>query len=362
MSWLEAEPDERFALKVAWRRSGQWSPPVTVVRSDRFFVNWADFPSVRGLDDDRVAVHWLQRSPSAGHAYDIMVALGVADGASWSPPSRPHRDSGPAEHGFASLVPLAGGRLGVVWLDGRERVEASAGAGPSGSEVRGHTKLMYAPYDLRKAEFGPETVIDESVCDCCSTAGVATEEGMLVAYRDRSPDEVRDIGAVRLVGQEWSEPLVVANDGWRLEACPVNGPAAAARQGNVVVVWFTGAGDEPRVRAAFSSDRGASFGEPARIDMGRPSGRVDVAFVADDEVVVSWLEAGEGSVAELRARRLHLSGAVGPPALVAQVHGSPGGGFPRLAADGDLVYLAWSDAGPPSHVRLAQAPIRMQGP
>ena len=67
-----------------------------------------------------------------------------------------------------------------------------------------------------------------------------TAEGPVVVYRDRSEaeKEIRDISIVRLKGKKWSAPRPVFQDGWRLNGCPVNGPAVAAAGRRVAVAWF----------------------------------------------------------------------------------------------------------------------------
>ena len=62
------------------------------------------------------------------------------------------------------------------------------------------------------------------------TIGVMSEAelrrlGPVAVYRDRSPEEIRDISVVRLVDGVWTEPAPVHADNWMIEGCPVNGPA-----------------------------------------------------------------------------------------------------------------------------------------
>src|SRR2546428_9255043 len=48
MSWLEPRPSGGHRLRWALR-DRQWSRPVTIAEGGSFFVNWADFPSLRWL-------------------------------------------------------------------------------------------------------------------------------------------------------------------------------------------------------------------------------------------------------------------------------------------------------------------------
>ena len=108
-----------------------------------------------------------------------------------------------------------------------------------------------------------ETLIDDRVCDCCPTAVALTSDGPIAAFRDRSPKEVRDISVSRLVNGAWTPSASVHDDGWTIDACPINGPAVAARGRDVVVAWFTAKQDQGQAFAAFSRDGGRTFGATA---------------------------------------------------------------------------------------------------
>lgn len=60
LTWLEPVAEETWALRIATRTGGTWSEPRTVRESDRFFVNWADFPSSVQMAGGEIAVHWLE--------------------------------------------------------------------------------------------------------------------------------------------------------------------------------------------------------------------------------------------------------------------------------------------------------------
>lgn len=356
MSWLEQQPDSSFALKVARRDGAVWGRPMVVTSGRGLFVNWADFPSIAALGDDRLAAHWLQRSGEGTYSYDVRVALSPDGGNTWSAGIVPHRDSTESEHGFAALWPESDGSLSLAWLDGR-KYAMPAGA-PTNEMQLMHTTIGR---DLRMA---PEMPLDTRICDCCQTSVALTSDGPVIVYRDRSPEEVRDIYIVRRVGQKWTAPMAVHDDRWEVNACPVNGPAVDARDRRVAVAWFTGANDSARVKVAFSNDGGATFGVPVRVDDGNPAGRVDVLLVEDGAAVVSWVE-NVGERAEVRVRRIRsgaeLGGAREPAVTIAQSTASRSSGFPRMAAAGDEVFFAWTVPGAsreePSGIRVARATL-----
>jgi len=93
-----------------------------------------------------------------------------------------------------------------------------------------------------------------------------TSDGPIVAFRNRGPDEMRDIHVARLENGKWTESKAVHNDGGIFPACPVNGPALSARGRDVAVAWYTGVNVEPKSYVAFSSDAGRTLGSPILID------------------------------------------------------------------------------------------------
>jgi hypothetical protein len=122
LSWLEPAATGGHALRMAALEGGRWSPARTVASGTRFFVNWADFPSLVALPGGRLAAHWLERNGEVKHAYDVRIAQSADGGATWSAPVTPHRDRTASEHGFVSLW-AAGDSVVALWLDGRKYVK-----------------------------------------------------------------------------------------------------------------------------------------------------------------------------------------------------------------------------------------------
>jgi hypothetical protein len=343
LSWVE-RTGQTATLKFAERGAAGWSAAQTVASGDDWFVNWADVPSVTRLADGSLAAHWLQKSGPGTYAYDVRVSFSGDDGRTWSPSVTPHHDGTQTEHGFASLFQAPGAGLGVIWLDGR----AMAGEHHDGAGAMSLRAATFAPDGQQLSE----TILDERVCECCPTAVAVTTDGPLAAFRNRSDEEVRDIYVTRLVNGHWTTPAAVHHDRWQIQACPVNGPALAARDRQVVIAWFTIAGEEGRVFAAFSNDAGATFGQPVRMDEGRTIGRVDVDLLEDGSAVVSWIELLSDG-AEFRLRRVSLSGERDPSVSVARVGLDRSSGYPRMARHGGELLMAWTEAGTAPQVRTA---------
>jgi hypothetical protein len=359
-------------LRFAALRDGAWTAPRTIAERSDLLVNWSDFPAVVPMGGARLAAWWPVMNPNGDFAYDAVVATSADGGATWSAGARPHRDGTATEHGFVSFVPAGarGDSTAVVWLDGRDYARPAA----SGADHR--MQLAVATLGGDGAP-GPERMLDTDVCSCCRTSAARTRGGVVVAYRDRQPGEVRNIAVVRHEAGVWSAPATVHDDGWVIPGCPTNGSAVAAHGDTVAVAWFTAPRDSARVTVALSVDGGRSFRAPVRVDGGSPAGRVGVAVDAEGAALVTWIERVDASArgarwrdaeraargrpagdAELRVRRVALDGALGAPQTVAASTAGRGSGFPQVAAAGGAVYLAWTEpasGGAPPRLRVVRA-------
>jgi len=383
MSWLEpagnvaAEPAStqsgRFALRFATLAGEQWSPARTIAEGDDWFVNWADFPTIVA-SDGALAAHWLRRNGGRGTAYDIHIARSTDGGATWSDPVVPHGDGSASEHGFVSLVPEPGGGFTAVWLDGRKYATATNDAGRE-------MTLRAARFD-GDGEQLDEVLLDGRICDCCQTSAAKVGETLVVVYRDRSDEEVRDMWSVRRTTDGWQEPVPVAPDGWQIPGCPVNGPAIAARGDLAAVAWFTMSGGDPQVKVAFSADAGASFSTPVVLDSGSsggldsgnprqvagladasdaarpvPLGRVDIAWVDDSTAVVSWIVA-RGADADIVLRTVTVDGGLGERHVIGTTGSMRASGFPRMVRQGDRLVIAWTQPDDEVSLRTAAVPLQ----
>lgn len=345
LSWIELAPDSGHQLRFATLRGDRFGEARTIARGGKgeWFVNWADFPSLIARSETHLIAHWLQRSGMGRYAYGVRVSRSTDGGVTWSAPQTPHRDESESEHGFVSLFSV-GNEIGIVWLDGRKHATATTDAEAEMS-VRFTT---LAPGGNLTAD----REVDDRACDCCQTSAAITARGPVVVYRDRSPQEVRDIAIVRYGKGGWSAPRSVHRDNWVIAACPVNGPAVAARGHRVAVAWFTAANDRPRVQLAISNDAGDTFGAPVRIDDGAPAGRVDAQLLSDNSVLVSWLER-VGDRAEVRVRRMYANGRRSEARTVAASTSERASGFPHMMWRGKDVVFVWTEPGRPARVRAA---------
>jgi tetratricopeptide (TPR) repeat protein len=360
VSWLEPSAEGAMRFRLAEWSARSWDVRADITRGTDLFANWADVPSVFAARDGRLVAHWLEKTGPSAHAYGIRLSESGDGGRTWTPPATPHRDDSATEHGFLSFFDAPDGGVGMVWLDGRQTAPNPAST-PANSTAHGQSggagAMSLRTTALRRGSgLGEDLLIDPRVCDCCPTAATRTDRGVLVAYRDRSHAEVRDISIARLDDGGWHAGGSVHPDGWEIEGCPVNGPALASNGGDIALAWFTAARNDGRIQVAFSRDGGGSFGAPIRIDDGRPLGRVDVELLPDGGAIVLWLEAGHQR-ATVRARRVFADGRRGPAVDVAGVSSDRSSGHPRVVRSGNQLYVAWRDPTARNRVVVAAADL-----
>lgn len=322
LSWIEARAKTEGAIRFASYDGTSWSETRTIVDADDLFINWTDFQRLMVTEDFMTAV-WPRRLGDGTYAYGLAFARSTDGGRSWSAPMWLHEDRQPMEHGFVSLVRLPNGRVGACWLDGRAM----------------KTKGMHLMYrEVGAVDLGPETILDARVCECCMTDMVLADGKPLIAYRDREADEVRDI-SLMVDGKRTR----VADDGWKINGCPVNGPALAVHGDTTAMAWFTLAPGKARIGLAVGDAGGANWSPPLRFSQST-MGRLDLVFADPQTLALSWLDVVDD------AQRLMLGwfSAKGTPKQIAlkDIDGVPEGrvaGVPRLTAYNGQLVLAYQN-------------------
>ncbi len=299
--------------------------------------HWADFPAIGRAAEGWLLAAWPEKSGEGAYDYRLELARAPGPQGPWRRIGPANEDRGPGEHGFVSLTPEGDG-VRVFWLDGRE--------------MKGEKGSMTLRTALVRDRVEASKRLDGRVCDCCQTGAAATSDGTIVVFRDRSDAGIRDISIVRRAANRWTAPRMIARDDWKIDGCPVNGPAVAASARRVVVAWFTAAQGRPRVRIAFSTDGGASFGDPVEVDGANPAGRVRVALDDNGDALVSWVASQEQD-ASIQLRRVEPGGRMGAAVAVAATSLARSSGVPRIARRGDTILIAWVEAGEPFRLRAA---------
>ncbi|WP_420385496.1 exo-alpha-sialidase [Roseivirga sp.] len=350
LSYVERTPERMAKLYFTSLEGEQWSDAQLIAEGDNWFVNWADFPSV--IENNKhMAAHWLQKSEEGTYDYDVHVAMSANSGSQWNESFIPHTDGVPAEHGFVTMLPLDNQRTFMTWLDGRN-TKGGEDHNEGGHGGAGAMTLRAAIFDANGKAL-EEWELDDRVCDCCQTTAAKTDEGIVVIYRDRTENEIRDMSVVRLVNGNWTKPEPLKVELWEMPACPVNGPSVTAQGNQVAVAWFMAKGGTPEVKLAFSKDGGASFGEPVVVSQANTSGRVGTTTLNNGHVIVSWLDT-IGETAKVMVAEYDKTGALINKMTVAETSAARASGFPVITSNGNDIYMAWTQADEKTMIKTAK--------
>ena len=336
ISWIEESMDTSY-LYMSKLNLDIWGKRELITKGVDWFVNWADFPSISiNNKSDLMIAHYLKKSSEEIFSYDVNYL--VSKNKSWIDKFKMHNDSTFSEHGFVSITSYKNGFLST-WLDGRNTT--------SSKEQYGHAS---GPMSLRSAiinsegEIIDESEIDNMVCDCCQTSLTVSDNIPIVVYTDRSKNEIRDISVSRFINSSWTNSYSLNDDNWKINGCPVNGPSIESKGKDVVVAWFSAADGNPQVSLKFSNNQGKSFGEKILINdlNNTPLGRVDLDFIDQKSVVVSWLSTNKG-VGSINLRKINMNGNMGEIVSLSNVSSSRTTGFPQLESLKNDIFLSWTD-------------------
>ena len=327
LSWVEPAGNAAYTLRYAVRRANGWSEARTIAAGRKLWRHPAEMPELVSLSDGTLLAHWVEKGKESSDAEDIYISSSK-DGVRWTEPAIAHHDHSPEQHGLASMAASGPREASLFWLQALKGED-------------GPVSLMRTIVSADGKEVREED-LDSDVCSCCPTSVVKTAKGLLVAYRDHTPQDIRDIAVLRFENGKWLPSKILHADNWKINACPVNAASAAARDNRVAVAWYTEADDNPRVQVMMSSDSGATFGKPTMISTSKDAvGYAATALNQDGSAIVSWLEEGEKS-AHVFARVVSPAGTASPVVTVGE--GSRDNlGYPKLLRTGTETWIAWGN-------------------
>jgi hypothetical protein len=225
-----------------------------------------DQPSVAVAPDGAVYVLWTARVEDKDkHGTDVYLSVSNDGGQSFASEVKVNDDKVPNAHGMHSLAVAKDGRIYAVWLDERNVREPKPSAKAEGHHMESN-RDVYLSYSTDGGRtFSANRKVATEACPCCKTSLAVAADGTLYAgWRQVLPGSFRHIAvaASNDAGTTFSQPVIVSDDHWMLQGCPVSGPSLSVdpASGNLKVVWYAaGEGNAPGVYFAESSDKGHSF-------------------------------------------------------------------------------------------------------
>ncbi|MGH9946304.1 MAG: sialidase family protein [Pyrinomonadaceae bacterium] len=284
---------------------------------------FGDPPTIAVSDDGAIYVGWNRKNDKGG-GNDLMLSVSRDSGASFGAPVKVNDDTKPASHGMHSLQLGSDGRVYLAWLDERNvktnehakaEPDARQSAVPGFYYVATHnntknetaeqkhemtepnSEVFFAASNDGGNTFSANKRISTDVCPCCKTSLALSPEGTLyLSWRQVLDGDLRHIAVASSTdsGKTFSLGVVVSDDQWHLNACPMSGAGLfAGEKGNLRIFWYT-AGDagQAGVYLAESADGAKTFG-PRKLISGE--GSAGSPWIGPNEYIFS-VSGGKTSI------------------------------------------------------------------
>ena len=338
LSWIERKSNGASRVQVAsWSGLG-FDKKNLVAESKQMFTNWADIPSIIEAPSGDLYAHWLDRIGSKTYAYGVRIERSTNRGKSWKSVGWLHDDTSATEHGFVSLIP-EDRHVRAFWLDGRMMTK------PTG-------KMMLRTAILEGDQIKDERVLDDNVCTCCPTSAVQLSAGAIVAYRDRSPREIRDISFVLRSDDSWSEPTTLKADNWLMPGCPVNGASVATSGDLVAISRFTVVHNKAQVILRLFKEGQIKSGKEIVLDKNAPIGRC-ATVCTKDSIYTVWIGLKKNQTV-LRLAQVSPTGEIMLKTTLAPIDGNRSSGMPRAIISSGYLWMSWTDS---NRIRLGRLKV-----
>jgi BNR repeat-like domain len=288
--------------------------PVRVNRQSGVATAWrGDQPSLAVASNGAVYVLWTMRVEAGEkHGTDIYLSTSTDGGQSFTNEVKVNDDKAPGAHGMHSLAVSNDGRIYAAWLDERNVHMPKPSTKGEGHHMESNRDLYTAYSTDSGRTFSPNRKVASDACPCCKTALTVSADGTLYAgWRQVLPGSFRHIAVASSTdgGAKFSAPVIVSDDRWMLQGCPVSGPSLSvdAASGSLKVVWYAaGESGAPGVYLAESKDKGHSFSPRQLLSQENVRG-TPVLAVNKDNMIALWQSA---DVPDTKMRELGTTGSV----------------------------------------------------
>src|SRR5688572_1393874 len=285
--------------------------PVRVNRQAGSATAWrGDQPSLAVSGDGAVYVLWTARVEAAGkHGTDLYMSVSNDGGQTFASEVKVNDDKASGAHGMHSLAVAKDGKVYVSWLDERNVHTPKPSAKGEGHHMESNRELFLAYSTDGGRTFSRNRKVASDACPCCKTSLAVAADGTLYAgWRQVLPGNFRHIAVVSSTdgGTSFSAPVIVSDDRWMLQGCPVSGPSLSTdAAGSLKVVWYAaGEGNAPGVYFTESRDKGRSFAPRQLLAQEGVRGTPVLAAGKDNEIAI-WQTS---SAMETKMRELGNAG------------------------------------------------------
>ena len=289
------------------------SSPVMVNLQAGVATAWRGDPPSIAVADKSVYVLWTSRVESDGKkGTDLYLSVSHDQGKTFASAVKVNDDKLPGAHGMHSLAVAGDGKIYAAWLDERNIVTPKPSKHAGGHHMESNRELFIAHSTDGGKTFSANRKVAENACPCCKTALAVSSDGTVYAgWRQVLPGNFRHIAVASSTdgGASFSAPVIVSDDKWMLQGCPVSGPSLSADgSGTLKVVWYAaGENDAPGLYFAETRDKARTF-SPRSLLMQETVKGTPALVGTTDRAVAIW-QGAVGQQPETKMREIGGAGA-----------------------------------------------------
>lgn len=267
---------------------------------------FGDAPTIQIGNDKTIYVGWTAKAESGGKPAATVLYLSVSrDGAkTFDSPVKVNDDSAPASHGMHSLAIGKDNRVFMAWLDERnlkaeQHTNMSGMSGMKHEAAEPNSEIFFAVSNDGGKTFSTNKKLSTEVCPCCKTSLLASADGTVYAsWRQVLEGDHRHIAVASSFdgGNNFSAPVIVSNDRWKISACPVTGAVLAnGENSSLKVLWFTsGEAGAQGLYWAESKDGGKTFSQRQLVNEGQIRGTPALLVDKENSFIRVWEKVANG--------------------------------------------------------------------
>jgi len=307
VAWVNHEAKQADVMLAHFNNKAEMQgAPVRVNRQPGVATAWrGDQPSVAVASDGAVYVLWTARVDAGDkHGTDIYLSASTDRGQTFASEVKVNDDKAPGAHGMHSLAVAKDGRIYAGWLDERNVHAPKPSTKAEGHHMESNRDLYLATSTDGGRSFSENHKVASDACPCCKTSLAVAADGTLYAgWRQVLPGSFRHIAVASSTdgGTKFSAPVIVSDDHWMLQGCPVSGPSLSVDKasGLLKVIWFAaGEKSEPGLYIAESKDKGRSF-SPREL-LSQETVRGTPALAAGSQSMIAVWQSGDKVETKMR--------------------------------------------------------------
>jgi hypothetical protein len=342
--WAEHGDSGTRVLMRKFGKDGATAGDVVRVDSKDAAKTWhGDPPTIEIAPDGTIYVGWTASIPNA-QGTTLYVSASRDGGKLFEAPVKVNDDNTSASHGMHSLAVDENGRLYVAWLDERYLGEMHEPEMHHDEMVKTepNAELYFATSTDGGRTFSANKMIARDACPCCKTSIVAPDKSgrMFIGWRQVLPGSFRHISVIGSAdgGQTFAQPIVVADDKWKIDACPVSGPSLDVTADGLEVAWYAGGDAGPHgIYWTHTSDlNDLQFSEPLLVAEARATG---TPMLHDNRVL--WTDSGKLRTAMIAGGKVNGITDIGPGSVPEFVENGGSVFTASIRDDGDKKTSVW---------------------